>query len=146
MSGTARPSDPAVTAAGATPAGRPGAGRRLLVAAVVMLVAAAALALIARARTASDAPATYELVFTPGTAVELDPAIFDPIPHRSVGSVIWLELELGDTLVVTNRDEVVHEIWAIRVRPGETVSQTFTEYGTFSGECTFDMTVFIEVR
>jgi hypothetical protein len=122
-----------------------GAGRRLLVA-VVVIVAAAAIGILARDRTAAGPAASYELVFAPGTAVELDPAIFDPIPHRRVGSVVWLELELGDTLVVTNRDDVVHEIWAIRVRPGETVSQTFTEYGTFSGECTFDMTVFIEVR
>lgn len=72
--------------------------------------------------------------------------MFDTIPSRRVDQTVWLEFEVGDTLVVTNEDLFTHVLWAIRVRPGETVEYTFTQTGTFTGECTFDLEVFLEVR
>jgi hypothetical protein len=41
---------------------------------------------------------------------------------------------------------LAHTLSAINVRPGESVGHTFTEVGTYAGECTFDLTIFIEVR
>jgi hypothetical protein len=91
-------------------------------------------------------PSIYTVTFPPGSTFSIDTEVFAGVPHRSVGSVVWLELEVGDTLVVRNDDLFNHTLWAINVRPGEAVGHTFTEVGTFSGECTFDLTVFIEVR
>lgn len=91
-------------------------------------------------------PSIHTVTFPQGSTFSIDPAVFAEVPHRSVGSVVWLELEVGDTLVVRNDDVFNHTLWAINVRPGEAVGHTFTEVGTFSGECTFDLTVFIEVR
>jgi hypothetical protein len=89
--------------------------------------------------------ATYEIVFTPGTAQTPPPGLLDTVPHRRVGDVVWLELEPGDTLVVRNRDDAVHQIAGIAARPGETVLHTFRERGTFSDACSLRLTVFVEV-
>jgi len=88
---------------------------------------------------------TYELVFTPGSAIEPDAALFDGVPHRRIGDVVWLELSPGDTVVVRNLDDEVHQIAGIAARPGETVMHTFRERGTFSDACSLDLTVFVEV-
>ncbi len=110
------------------------------VAAVVAVAAAAALVgpLLGRG-------ATYELTFPPGSEGARDPSLFDPVPHRRVGDVIWIELEPGDTLVVRNEDTVVHQVGGILARPGETVLHPFDERGTFSDVCSLDLTVFVEV-
>jgi len=111
------------------------------VAAVVAVAAAAALVgpLLGRG-------ATYELTFPPGSEGARDPSLFDPVPHRRVGDVIWIELEPGDALVVRNEDTVVHQVGGILARPGETVLHTFDERGTFSDVCSLDLTVFVEVE
>jgi len=110
------------------------------VAAVVAVAAAAALVgpLLA-------AGATYELTFPPGSEGARAASLFDPVPHRRVGDVIWIELEPGDALVVRNEDAVVHQVGGILARPGETVLHTFDERGTFSDVCSLDLTVFVEV-
>jgi hypothetical protein len=88
----------------------------------------------------------YELVFGPGAASATDQgAVFAGVPHRRIGDVIWLELEPGDTLVVRNLDDEVHQVAGIAARPGETVLHTFRERGVFSDECSLDITVFVEV-
>jgi hypothetical protein len=89
---------------------------------------------------------TYEIVFGPGAADARDQAaVFDTVPLRRVGDVVWLELEPGDTLVVRNLDDEVHQVAGIAARPGETVLHTFRERGVFSDECSLDLTVFVEV-
>lgn len=93
-----------------------------------------------------DRGPTYELVFAPGSADRIDPALFDGVPHRRIGDVVWLELEPGDTILVDNRDDEVHQIAGIAARPGERVLHTFRERGTFSDECSLDLTVFVEVE
>jgi hypothetical protein len=88
----------------------------------------------------------YEVVFRPGAASAADQgAVFATVPHRRIGDVIWLELEPGDTLVVRNLDDEVHQVAGIAARPGETVLHTFRERGVFSDECSLDLTVFVEV-
>jgi hypothetical protein len=88
----------------------------------------------------------YEVVFGPGAASAADQgAVFATVPHRRIGDVIWLELEPGDTLVVRNLDDEVHQVAGIAARPGETVLHTFRERGVFSDECSLDLTVFVEV-
>jgi hypothetical protein len=88
----------------------------------------------------------YEIVFGPGATSATDPgAVFATVPHRRISDVIWLELEPGDTLVVRNLDDEVHQVAGIAARPGETVLHTFRERGVFSDECSLDITVFVEV-
>jgi hypothetical protein len=89
---------------------------------------------------------TYTVTFPAGSTLRIDRDVFAAVPSRSVDQTVWLEFQVGDTLVVTNDDLFTHVLWAIRVRPGETVSYTFTQPGTFTGECTFDLEVFLEVR
>jgi len=114
--------------------------------ALVALATAAMVVMITRAVEVQREPTIHTVTFPEGSTFSIDPSVFDGIPHRSVDRVVWLELELGDTLVVRNDDLFNHQLWAINVRPGEAVGHTFTERGTFSGECTFDLIVFIEVR
>ena len=92
------------------------------------------------------AGATYEIVFPAGTGAGSDPTIFEPVPHRRVGDVVWIELEPGDTLVLRNLDDELHQLAGISARPGETVLHTFNERGTFSDECSLELTVFVEVQ
>jgi hypothetical protein len=132
---------------GAAGAGRGGGGaapdrRRLR----WLLALVALAAVVAVAGPLLSAGATYELLFPPGSAGARDPSLFDPVPHRRVGDVIWLELEPGDTLVLRNEDDVVHQVGGIVARPGETVLHTFSERGTFSDVCSLDLTVFVEVQ
>jgi hypothetical protein len=88
----------------------------------------------------------YEIVFGPGAAQAADQgAVFATLPHRRIGDVIWLELEPGDTIVVHNLDDEVHQVAGIAARPGETVLHTFRERGVFSDACSLDITVFVEV-
>jgi hypothetical protein len=117
-------------------------GRRATWWVVALVAVAAVAALVVPLLTGG---ATHELVFPPGSAGARDPSLFDPVPHRRVGDVIWLELEPGDTLVLRNEDEVVHQVGGIVARPGETVLHTFRERGTFSDVCSLDLTVFVEV-
>lgn len=88
----------------------------------------------------------HEIVFGPGAAQAADQgAVFATVPHRRIGDVIWLELEPGDTLVVRNLDDEVHQVAGVAARPGETVLHTFRERGVFSDECSLDISVFVEV-
>lgn len=112
----------------------------------VGLLSVAILAVLLVALPKSQPGTTYVVTFPQGSTLQIDPAVFDAIPMRQVDATVWLEFAVGDTLKVTNDDAFSHVLWAIRVRPGETVTYTFTEPGTFTGECTFDLEVFLEVR
>jgi hypothetical protein len=121
-----------------TPAASRRIRRRLALVVAALVTLSLALPYLGPART-------YPIVFEPGAAASLDPAIFDAIPHRAVGEVVWLELRRRDTLELRNLDEELHQVAGIVVRPGETVRHTFLERGTFSGECSLELTVFVEV-
>ena len=89
---------------------------------------------------------TYEVVFGPGAGDAVDQgAVFEVLPHRRIGDVIWLELEPGDSLLVRNLDDEVHQVAGVAARPGESVLHTFRERGVFSDVCSLDVTVFVEV-
>lgn len=89
---------------------------------------------------------TYELVFGPGAAEAADQGeVFEVLPHRRIDDVIWLELEPGDSLLVRNLDDELHQVAGIAARPGESVLHTFRERGVFSDVCSLDVTVFVEV-
>lgn len=112
-----------------------------------VLIGAVLLGAVGLFPNAQTPPATtYTVTFPKGSTLQIDPDVFRSIPSRSVSQTVWLEFQVGDTLVVTNDDLFSHVLWAIRVRPGETVEYTFTQAGTFTGECTFDLEVFLEVR
>jgi len=111
---------------------------------VVTVVVTLLVAIVWSGRTAHGT--TYNVTFPPGSTLRIDPSVFAEISSRTVSQTVWLEFAVGDTLVVTNEDLFTHVLWAIRVRPGETVTYTFTQPGTFTGECTFDLEVFLEVR
>jgi hypothetical protein len=112
--------------------------RRLALVVTALVVVSLVLPYVGPART-------YPIVFEPGAAASLDPEIFAAIPNRQVGEVIWLELRRRDTLELRNLDQELHQVAGIVVRPGETVRHTFRERGTFSGECSLALTVFVEV-
>ena len=113
---------------------------RIVIAAAAILVAASLLAPVL------DRGETYEIVFGPGASNASDQtAVFATVPMRRIGDVVWLELEPGDTLVVRNLDDEIHQVAGIAARPGEIVLHTFRERGVFSDECSLDLTVFVEV-
>ena len=117
--------------------------RRWVVGAILAGVLLVAVALFGPLLERGD---TYEIVFGPGAAQAADQgAVFVTVPHRRIGDVVWLELEPGDTIVVRNFDDEVHQVAGIAARPGETVLHTFRERGVFSDECSLDITVFVEV-
>lgn len=114
-------------------------GRRALVVMALLVAASLAVPFLERGQD-------YEVVFGPGTADLADPGeVFATLPHRRIGDVIWLELEPGDTIVVRNLDDEVHQVAGVAARPGETVLHTFRERGVFSDACSLDLTVFVEV-
>lgn len=114
-------------------------GRRALVVMALLVAASLAVPFLERGQD-------YEVVFGPGAADLADPGeVFATLPHRRIGDVIWLELEPGDTIVVRNLDDEVHQVAGVAARPGETVLHTFRERGVFSDACSLDLTVFVEV-
>lgn len=47
-----------------------------------------------------------------------------------------VDLSLGDTIVIHNRDLRLHEVGPFSVQPGETLRYTFNRAGTYQGNCT----------
>lgn len=111
-----------------------------------MIVVGAALVVASLLVPLLERGETYEVVFGPGAASAADQgAVFSTVPHRRVADVVWVELEPGDSLLIRNLDDEVHQVAGIAARPGETVLHTFRERGVFSDECSLELTVFVEV-
>jgi plastocyanin len=106
-----------------------GPGRRLLVAALVvvglLVVGAVAATLLGDSRgdtiAVDVAPGTQERLEA-GEAIELLPRT--------------LRVEVGDELVITNRDDHAHQVGPYTVAPGQVLRQQFTTPGTIEGVCT----------
>ena len=47
-----------------------------------------------------------------------------------------VELSVGDTIVIANADDQLHEVGPFSVRAGETLRYTFDRAGTYLGNCT----------
>jgi plastocyanin len=82
-------------------------------------------------RTPTRAPQTITYVIPPGTAERMQSGqlVDDVIPE-------YLDLVVGDTIVVENQDETTHQFGPIVVRAGETTDVTFFEPGRYQGACT----------
>lgn len=74
---------------------------------------------------------TYSYVISPGTqeALSKGEKVPNQLPTR-------LDLKVGDTLEVTNKDSVAHTYTFLILRPGETGRYTFHNAGTFTAACT----------
>ena len=47
-----------------------------------------------------------------------------------------VDLSVGDTIVIANADDQLHEVGPFSVRAGETLRYTFDRAGTYLGNCT----------
>jgi len=74
---------------------------------------------------------TYSFVISPGTQAAL--ASGKSVPNQLP---ITLDLQVGDTLEVTNNDTVAHTYTFLILRPGETGRYTFHNAGVFTASCT----------
>lgn len=105
--------------------------RKVLVAAATFFVAIVALFSVLIVVATRDEGVVHSYVIPPGTQAELrrgrEPAGLPP--YR-------LNVRVGDTLEVVNRDEVAHTYGFIVVAPGETARYTFRRAGEFKGACT----------
>jgi len=78
----------------------------------------------------------YELTIPEGTYKQQDASILNQLPNENKNNKITLIFNKKDTLTVTNQDVVDHSIGVLTVRPGETLTHTFTQSGSFTGACT----------
>ena len=74
--------------------------------------------------------AEHHFVIPPGTGARLDAGEeVDILPRR-------LRAEVGETIRIANEDDRGHVVGVFFVGAGETLTQTFTSPGKFSGSCT----------
>ena len=75
-------------------------------------------------------PETIEVV-VPAGAGELGSGVStaELLPRR-------LEVEVGDTLVIDNQDEVAHTVGPYTVAAGQRLEHRFNDEGVIEGECT----------
>lgn len=85
------------------------------------------------------------LAYVLSTATDTEQVVVDVAPgtadRLAAGEMIellprTLEVSVGDSLEVRNRDDVIHEVGPYTVAPGQTLRQTFTSPGTIEGLCT----------
>jgi len=74
---------------------------------------------------------TYSYVISPGTQEALNKG--EKVPNQLP---LNLDLQVGDTLEVTNNDSVAHTYTFLILRPGETGRYTFHNAGVFTAACT----------
>ena len=76
------------------------------------------------------AGADYDYVIPSGTGDRIDSGErIDILPAE-------LEVRVGETIRITNRDDRGHVVGVFYVGAGETLTQSFTAPGVLSGECT----------
>ena len=86
----------------------------------------------------SDAPSAAEVAAITHT-FEIPEGTADRMKKGFLAEEILPEqytIERGDTIVVVNRDAVIHTFGPFTVRPGETQRMTFDEPGYYFGVCT----------
>ena len=77
-----------------------------------------------------EASADYDYVIPSGTGDRIDSGErIDILPAE-------LEVRVGETIRITNRDDRGHVVGVFYVGAGETLTQSFTAPGVLSGECT----------
>lgn len=84
------------------------------------------------------------------TVIEVEAGTYDRMADGEELELVpdRLELEVGDTLVIVNRDDALHQVGPYTVAPHQTLRQTFTAAGTVSGPCSLHPSgeVTIEIR
>jgi plastocyanin len=112
---------------------RPWSGweKGIVVAIAAMILVVGGVIGFALTRSDSDASQVYSFTIEEGTKALLDAG---QVPTNQPPTD--LDLKVGDTLEVTNRDSAVHSYSFITVRPGETGRYTFKTPGTYVGACT----------
>lgn len=106
--------------------------RRLLTVAAVALavLAVGGLAVLWLAGDDDPPPETIEVVVPAGTGeLGSGTSAAELLPRR-------LEVSVGDTLVIDNRDDVTHAVGPYVVAGGQRLEHRFTERGVIEGECT----------
>lgn len=103
---------------------------RRLITALTALVVVVALALLVSALISALGSEELVVEVPEGTAERMAAGEQIELLPRT------LEVEVGDRLVVVNRDEVTHEVGPYTVAAGQTLAQTFTSPGTIEGLCT----------
>lgn len=78
-----------------------------------------------------DVPAGTGARISRGEKVELIPSQVD--------------LSVGDTIVIANADDQLHEVGPFSVRAGETLRYTFDRAGTYVGNCTVHPSGTVEI-
>ena len=105
--------------------------QKALIGAVVAMVTAFVAVVVVALVGAGDGK-TYSYVIPQGASELLADALEVP-----GGPPQTLTLDLGDTLVIENRDSVGHTYGFLVLEPGETGRYTFRTKGAFRGACTF---------
>ncbi len=116
-------------------------GRVGRVAAVVIgLLAVVAAATLATWLVADDSGASEFVVeVAAGTATRIEAGEeIELIPAR-------VELDVGDTLVIVNEDDQVHQVGPYVVGPEQTLRQTFATAGTVAGLCSLHPSGQVEI-
>lgn len=99
-----------------------------IVAVVVVVVAGGALAYVSLSSV--NRSETVEVVVPAGTGERMDAGEdIELLPA-------YLELDVGDRLVINNNDDRIHTVGPYVVAPGQTIAQTFSEPGRIEGACT----------
>lgn len=105
----------------------------LVVAPFLVAAAAIAVASLTRGGGGETAPSgtTFTFEIPAGTAERMarGEPVADIFPERMAASV-------GDTYVVVNLDDALHQLGPIVARAGETARITFFQAGTYIGACT----------
>ncbi len=73
---------------------------------------------------------TYSFVIPAGAKVKQNAGLAD-----GTNLPAYLELRVGDSIEIENRDSANHVYSFLVMRPGETVKYTFRTKGVFVGEC-----------
>ncbi len=104
-----------------------GVRRGVLAAVLLAVIGVAAVLMLAVLGARAD---TLEVVVEAGTWERIEAGeVVELLPRT-------LRVDVGDTLVVVNDDDHMHEVGPYTVGPGQTVRQTFTSPGTIEGVCT----------
>lgn len=90
--------------------------------------ALASIGLVVAVRPDEPEPQVIEVVIPAGTGL-LDAADEPLLPSR-------LEVRVGDTLVIDNRDDRTHDVGPYVVAAGQRLEHRFTDVGVIEGECT----------
>lgn len=116
---------PAPAAPSSAPSTGGGAKRIVL----VLVLAAIACIAVVGVLSVANTPETYDVVIPAGTSEKLEAGEDVALLPAEV------ELSVGDKLTVTNNDDRLQTVGPLTVRPGETLTYTFSDAGRFSGAC-----------